>query len=204
MGNKDVITKLVRNGADLGSLNCDGKTPKRLFLDSHAPDEEFWKRMVILSRGKRRTDTDLSDLSSKLSIRRDRYSKAAIAVCHRSAIYCRYQWSDLATENSNPPHWTATDKYVSHVLLSEKRPKEITFLAECEEECRLSWQDLIEPLSKKGKENEDDTARGATDVDNSAKVANYTWRWLNVPANNVRYCHVSIVYQSVRLMSFFE
>ncbi|KAG4290190.1 hypothetical protein FPRO06_02076 [Fusarium proliferatum] len=189
--NMDAIAKLVRNGADLGSLNRDGKTPKRVFSDGQGLDEDFWKRMVILSRRKRSTDTDLFALSNRLSSRRDRNSKAAIAVCQRSAVYCRYQWSGLASNNSNPPHWAATDKYVSHILFSDKRSEGIPFLAECEEECALAWQDLIEPLGKEGKENEHDTAGGATDVDNSAKVAKYTWRWLNFPENNVRYCHMT-------------
>lgn len=179
MGNLDVIAKLIHNGADLGSLNRDGKTPRRVFSDSHGLDEDFWKRMLMLSRENQTTGSDLSALPSMLSQRRDRISKAAKALCHRSPIYCRYQWSDLATESSDPPHWTATDQYVSHVFHLDKQFEDITFLAGCEEECQRSWDDLVEPFKKEGKENELDheyTAGKASEVGNSATVANYTWR----------------------------
>ncbi|KAG4260819.1 hypothetical protein FPRO03_02642 [Fusarium proliferatum] len=186
--NMDAIAKLVRNGADLGSLNLEGKTPKRVFSDSQGPDEDFWKRMLILSRNKQRTVPDLSTPGSKLSKRQCRVSKAAIAVCHRSPVYCRYQWSDLATASNDPPHWTATDKYVSHVFHLDKQSEDVTFLAECEEECRRSWYDLVELSQKDGEEHEldhKDTTGKIAEVDSSTKVASYTWRWVNFPANNI-------------------
>ncbi|CVL08288.1 uncharacterized protein FMAN_05094 [Fusarium mangiferae] len=206
LGDLEAIKKLIRKGADLESLNHDWKTPRLVFSDYHGRDEGFWKDMARLSREQLKTASDPSASSQRPSWRHNRISNVAKTVCKKSAIYCRYQWNDLATESRDPLHWTATDKYVSHVFDPKYRSEDTTFLGECDKECQRAWNDSLEPF--RGKRDEDDhehkpPAGKAAAVDSSVTWANYTWRWVNFPANNVRYCHMDILSEGTRLTSFF-
>ncbi|KAF5665618.1 ankyrin repeat kinase domain-containing protein [Fusarium circinatum] len=195
LGNRDAIKQLVLKGADPESLNHDWKTPRRVFLDCHGPADDFWKNMAILSREKPKTAPDLPGPSKESSQRHNRIPKAAMAVCKKSAVYCRYQWNDLAAESRDPLHWTATDKYVSDVFDPTHLLKDTTFLAECDKECQSAWNDPLEPFQADSHEDEHEhkpPAGKASGIISSVTLANYTWRWVNFPANNITWIRTDI------------
>ncbi|KAF5671946.1 hypothetical protein FDENT_10792 [Fusarium denticulatum] len=186
--NRDLIEVLVRNGADLETLNHDGKTPRRVFLDHHG-SEEFWKEMVMLFREIQRTSPEPPSTSGRVLQRREQIPKARMEVCDKSVVYCRYQQNNIATKTSNPFYWTATDKFVSDVLYSTNRLEGMTFLDQCEEECQAVWDNLVE--SSRGLDDDEQklkqrsTIGKAAEVKSSIPLTKDLWRWVNLSANNI-------------------
>ncbi|KAF5581843.1 hypothetical protein FPANT_8762 [Fusarium pseudoanthophilum] len=179
LGNKNAIENLICNGADLASLNRDGKTPRRVLFDCHDSAEDIWKNMAPPPRRKQKPGPGLSAPSETPSQKHNRIPKAAMAVCKKSAVYCRYQRNDLDTESRDSLNWTAADKYVSDVFDPNHRSKDTTFLDECDKECQRAWKDSREAFRGEGHEDEHEHKPPA------GKVAGDTWRWVNFPANNI-------------------
>ncbi|KAF5234775.1 hypothetical protein FANTH_11964 [Fusarium anthophilum] len=189
---QDVIEVLVRNGADLETLNHDGKTPRRVFLDHRGP-EEFWKRMVVLFRKVQRTGPEPISTSGRVLQRREQISKARMTVCQKSVVYCRYQQNNVAAESSNPFYWTATDKFVSDVLYPTNRPENVTFFAQCEKECQAVWDDLVESpsgLDQEEQEREQESTVAKAAEENTIPLAKDIWKWVNFSANNITWVRI--------------
>ncbi|KAF5534546.1 hypothetical protein FNAPI_12335 [Fusarium napiforme] len=187
--NQYAIKVLVCKGADLETLNHDGKTPSQVFFNSQRPGKEFWKQVIRLCREKQISGQELPAVSDNLLQKRERIPKARRAVCDKSLVYCRYQQNSLAAQTSNPLYWTTTDKSVSEVLYSTTRPEDVTFLAQCQKECQSVEDDRIE--SSKGLDQDEKNVKqrsaigNAEKVDGSVPVAKDVWRWVNFSANNM-------------------
>ncbi|KAF5723101.1 hypothetical protein FMUND_2142 [Fusarium mundagurra] len=187
--NHKAIEKLILNGADPETLNRDGKTPRRVFLDSPGSDKDFWRRMTVLSRQKQGIGAEVYAPSRKPSQSYERITKARMAICDKSPVYCRYQRNDPNTETSNPLLWTPGDISVSDVLYPKSLTTDTTFLAKCAKECQLAWEDFfqqtreVDQTAEDGLEQESVAKRSVT-VDTSVALAKKSWIWVNFPANN--------------------
>ncbi|KAF5565606.1 hypothetical protein FPHYL_4160 [Fusarium phyllophilum] len=187
--NHKAIEKLILNGADPETLNRDGKTPRRAFLDSQGSDKEFWRRMTVLSRQKQNIGAEVYAPLRKPSQSYERITKAKMAICDKSPVYCRYQRNDPNTETSNPLLWTAGDISVSDVLYPKSLTTDTTFLAKCVNECQLAWDDIFQQTREVGHTAEDgleqeSVAKRSVAVDTSVALAENSWVWVNFPANN--------------------
>ncbi|KAF5640459.1 hypothetical protein F52700_3609 [Fusarium sp. NRRL 52700] len=183
-----VIEVLIRNGADLETLNHDGMTPRRVFLD-HQGAEEFWKRMVILFREIQGTSQEPPSTSGRPLQRREQIPKARMAVCDKSVVYCRYQQNNIAAKRSNPFYWTATDTFVSGVLYSRNQTEDESFFTQCEKECQVVWDDLIK--SSRGSDQDEQELEQRSTIAKTVEAKSSTilpkdiWRWVNFSANNI-------------------